>query len=108
MSHWCFTCKKCPTEEEYEFCKENHHDIDYEDLFQPSRKELGLSTKTKNEKKTPDVERVVKGWFEDIFVESIYMNEEPHFLANVNVEIELSKRIVFKGKLSIQIEKEDQ
>ena len=80
---------KYPTTEEYEtICKEKQHDIDFEDQYEPSRKELGLPTKLKTKsEKTPDVERVVKGWFGDIFVESIYMNDEPHFLANVNGEI---------------------
>ncbi|GKS66870.1 hypothetical protein YTPLAS73_04170 [Nitrosarchaeum sp.] len=108
MSHWCLTCKKYPSEEDYEsICKEKRHDIDFEDQFEPSRKELGLSTKSKSENKTPDVERVVKGWFGDIFVESIYMNDEPYFLANVNGEIKLSKQFEFEGKIIAPIERED-
>jgi len=108
MSHWCLTCMKYPSEKQYEtVCKEKEHDIDFEDQYQPSRKELGIKSKTKNEKKTPDVERVVKGWFEDIFVESIYMNGEPYFLANVNSEIKLSKRFEFEGKIIAPIERED-
>ncbi len=107
MSHWCLTCKKYPTEEEYEtICKEKQHDIDFEDQFQPSRNELGLSTISKSEKKTPDVERVVKGWFGDVFVESIYMNGEPHFLANVNGEIKVSKQFEFEGKIIAPVERE--
>jgi hypothetical protein len=108
LTHWCLTCRKYPTEEEYErICKERQHDIDFEDQFQPSRKELGLSVKPKSEKKTPDVQRVVKGWFGDIFVESIDMNGEPHFLANVNGEIKLSKQFEFEGKIIAPIERED-
>lgn len=108
MSHWCLTCMKYPTSEEYEtVCKEKQHDIDYEDQFQTSRKELGLPDKVKSEKKTPDVERVVKGWFGNIFVESIYVDGEPHFLANVNGEIKYSKRFEFEGKIIAPIERKD-
>ena len=99
---------KYPTEEEYEIiCKEKSHDIDFEDQFQPTRKELGLSVKSKSEKKTPDVQRVVKGWFGNIFVESIYLDGEPHFLANVNGEIKLSKQFEFEGKIITPITRED-
>lgn len=42
MAHWCYHCGKYPTEEEYEKCKEQGHDIDLEDDFHPSRTELGL------------------------------------------------------------------
>ena len=52
MSHWCLTCMKYPTSKEYEtICKEKNHDIDFEDMFTPSNKELGLQTKLK--KKIP-------------------------------------------------------
>lgn len=108
MSHWCLTCQKYPSEEDYDsICKENNHDIDFEDLYKPSRKELALSIKTKSEKKAPDVEKVVKGWFRDVFVESIYMNGVPHFLANVNDEIKLSEKFEFEGKIIVPIERED-
>ncbi len=108
MTHWCLTCKKYPTEEQYEtICKEKQHDIDFEDQYDPSRKELGLSNKSKTKsEKTPDVERVVKGWFGDIFVESIYIDGEPHFLANVNDEIKLSKQFPFEGKIIAPVERE--
>ncbi len=108
MSHWCLTCMKYPTEEQYEtICKEKEHDIDFEDEYQPSRKQLGLETKSKSEKKTPDVERIVKGWFGDIFVESINMDGEPHFLANVNGEIKFSERFEINGTIVEPITKEN-
>lgn len=45
MSHWCYTCLKYPTEEQYEtICKEKDHDIDFEDQFNPTNKELGIET----------------------------------------------------------------
>src|SRR3989338_9318302 len=42
MSHWCYPCGKYPTEKEYVKCKEQGHDMDLEDDYQPSRSELGL------------------------------------------------------------------
>ena len=55
MSHWCLTCKKYPSEEDYEtICKEVNHDIDFENLYTPSRKELGL------ENAKPETETQVK------------------------------------------------
>ncbi|HEY4681508.1 MAG TPA: hypothetical protein VIH04_09655 [Nitrosarchaeum sp.] len=42
MSHWCYQCGKYPTEKEYEKCKEENHDVDLEDDYQPTRTELGL------------------------------------------------------------------
>ncbi len=105
--HHCYKCKCIREADALDMCKELGHDIDFEDLYEPSRKELGLKTRTKSEKKTPDIERVVKGWFGDIFVESIYMDGEPHFLANVNGEIKLSKRFEFEGKIIAPLERED-
>src|SRR3989338_2466851 len=49
MSHWCNDCGKYPTEKEYEKCKEQEHDIDLEDDYQPSRSELGLKPILKNQ-----------------------------------------------------------
>jgi len=55
MSHWCLTCKKYPSEEDYEtICKQENHDIDFENLYTPSRKELGL------ENPKPETETQVK------------------------------------------------
>ena len=48
MSHWCYHCGKYPTEEEYEKCKEQKHDIDFENDFHPSRTELGLKPISEN------------------------------------------------------------
>lgn len=42
MSHWCYQCRKYPTEKEYEKCKEENHDVDLENDYQPTRTELGL------------------------------------------------------------------
>src|SRR3989338_7587830 len=42
MPHWCYQCGKYPTDEEYVKCKEQGHDMDLEDDYQPSRSELGL------------------------------------------------------------------
>ena len=106
MSHWCLTCMKYPTSKEYEtICKEKNHDIDFEDMFTPSNKELGLQTKLK--KKIPKVERVVKGWFDDHFVESMYMDGVPHFIANVNGEIKFSERFEIDGIIIEPIGKQD-
>jgi len=108
MKFWCLDCLKEVVEfsDEYHKCKEANHDIDSEHIQILSRKESGLPTRTRSEK-TPDVERVVKGWFGDIFVESIYMDGEPHFLANVNGEIKLSKQFKFEGKIIGPVERED-
>ena len=105
--HFCHDCKCIRKPDALDACKALKHDIDFEDQYQPSRKELGLPTKSNPEKKTPDVERVVKGWFGDIFVESIYIDGEPHFLANVDGEIKLSKKFEFEGKIIGPIERED-
>lgn len=40
MSHWCFTCEKYPTKDDYEsICKVKQHDIDYEDVYEPIKKD---------------------------------------------------------------------
>ena len=49
MTHWCFDCMKVPSNEEYETCKEKNHEIDYEDLFQPTREELVLEEPKKEQ-----------------------------------------------------------
>ncbi len=48
MDHWCYHCEKYPTEEEYEECKKQGHDIDLEDDYNPSRLELDLKPTSKN------------------------------------------------------------
>ena len=110
MKFWCLDCLKEVVEfsDEYHKCKDANHDIDSEHIQILSRKELRLPTKLKiKSEKTPDVERVVKGWFGDIFVESIYIDGEPHFLANVNGEIKLSKQFEFEGKIIAPVERSD-
>jgi len=106
--HLCHTCECIRNSKALDTCKELGHDIDEGDDYKEvySRKEQGLK-ELPNTKKTPDVERVVKGWFGDTFVESIYVDGEPHFLANVNDEIQLSKRFEFEGKIIAPIERED-
>ena len=59
MSHWCLTCMKYPSKEDYEtICKEQNHDIDFEDQYNPSREELGLE-KSKQESET-QVKKLLK------------------------------------------------
>jgi len=110
MAHWCFDCKKYPTQEEVDnICKEKQHDVDVEDVFTPSNEELGLPptkfTSTKSEKVV--IEKFVKGWIGDNFVESIYVDDKPYFLCNVKGEIQLAEKIKHEGITYAPIEKND-
>jgi len=110
MTHWCYDCKRYPSPEDYErICREKQHDVDEEDVFTPSNNELGLPsikiTKIKSEKTS--IEKIVKGWIGENFVESIEVDGEPHFLSNVNGEILLAKRIEYNGITYVPIENGD-
>ena len=106
-AHLCHDCQCVRDPKALEACKVLEHDIDEDDAFKGvlTREELGL-TKTPK-KKTPNVEKIVKGWFEDRFVESIYIDGVPYFLANVNGEIEFSERFEIDGTIIEPITKEN-
>ena len=40
--HWCFDCAHMVSGDQLQTCKDNKHDIDFEDQFTPSNEELGL------------------------------------------------------------------
>jgi len=106
-SHLCETCEVVRNPEALDVCKELGHKIDEGDDFKgiETSEQLGLEKSTK--KRTPNIERVVKGWFDDHFVESIYMDGTPHFLANVNGEIKFSERFEIDGLIIEPIRKQD-
>lgn len=105
--HLCHTCECVRKSDALEICKELGHDIDEDDTYKGTltREEQGLSEKPK--KKLPNIEKVVKGWFDDIFVESIYMEGRPHFIANANGEIKFSERFEINGTVIEPITRED-
>ncbi len=106
--HLCSTCNRVLKPAALEVCKELGHDIDYEDNFSGnySRSELGLK-KNNSKRKVPKIEKVVKGKFGDVFVESIYIDGTPHFLANINGEIKFSERFELDGKIIEPITEQD-
>mgnify|MGYP005630760777 FL=1 len=110
MKFWCLDCKKEVEEfsDEYHKCKDAEHDIDSEHMFTPSNEELGIPIKVSTSKhKAPNIERIVKGWFGDTFVESVFIDRVPHLLANVNGEIKYSERFEVDGEIIEPIRKQD-
>ena len=107
--HLCHDCGCVRNSKALDICKELGHDIDEGDDYKGAitNKELGIPIKTKSKKKSPNVKKIVKGKFENIFVESIYIDGVPHFLANVNGEIKFSERFEIDGTVIEPIKKED-
>ena len=107
--HLCHDCGCVRNPIALDICKELGHDIDEGDEFKGvlTREEHGLNPISEIKNKAPKIEKIVKGKFGDIFVESIYIDGEPHFLANVNGKIKLSKQFEFEGKIIVPIGRED-
>jgi len=106
-SHLCHTCNLVLNPKALEGCKEKGHDIDEGDDFKgiETKEQLGLGKVPKN--KVPNIERIVKGWVDDHFVESIYMDGVPYFIANVNGEIKFLERFEIDGIIIEPIRKQD-
>ena len=107
--HFCHTCKIIRNPNALDICKELGHDIDEGDDFKNilTREEAGLEKVSKPKNKVPEIEKIVKGKFGDTFVESIYMDGKPHFLANINGEIKFSERFELDGKTIEPITEQD-